>query len=434
MIVLFFCFITTFIVYYDADPGNMMHHYFGTSVIFLILLALFSFLYMIILLTLPDATYKNNNRANFLENFTSFSSIGSILFLLFFILLAVSIHHNGDFLKNKSLTAIVIILVLLISILWSVLLGGSIFPEISNFNGTNNRSQAELLNLFKRGLLILFAFIILGIFMFMIIKNTTNPVKWGFNILILFIILFFIYKIFIVRKSSSNNNNNNNNNKSSIFVYLLSIFDFLKKDIMQTSKTSLLILLVTILSILIYFLYPIISDKLKGQILLDKAINLDKIKSLKSYEELNGNDLPHYAYSLSVSFYLDSTPNTNSSFHKYSSILNYGEKPNILYNAEKNELMITIKQKDLENHEKNKEQMDFDQNGNRILYKKKNMLLQKWNDILINYSNGIMDIFLNGELVNSSNNVVPYFNLDNLTVGENDGIKGGIRNVIYNKK
>jgi hypothetical protein len=62
------------------------------------------------------------------------------------------------------------------------------------------------------------------------------------------------------------------------------------------------------------------------------------------------------------------------------------------------------------------------------------MLLQKWNDILINYSNGIMDIFLNGELVNSSNNVVPYFNLDNLTVGENDGIKGGIRNVIYNKK
>ena len=42
-----------------------------------------------------------------------------------------------------------------------------------------------------------------------------------------------------------------------------------------------------------------------------------------------------------------------------------------------------------------------------------------------------MDIFLNGELVKSSIEVVPYYTYDNLTIGEDDGIKGGICNVVY---
>ena len=58
-------------------------------------------------------------------------------------------------------------------------------------------------------------------------------------------------------------------------------------------------------------------------------------------------------------------------------------------------------------------------------------LLQKWNNIIINYSGGTFDVFLNGELVKSSIEVVPYYTLDNLTIGENGGIKGGICNVIY---
>jgi hypothetical protein len=78
--------------------------------------------------------------------------------------------------------------------------------------------------------------------------------------------------------------------------------------------------------------------------------------------------------------------------------------------------------------------IDFDENGNRIIYKNSDFLLQKWNNIIINYSGGVLDIFLNGELVKSDIGVVPYMTYDNLTIGEDNGIKGGICNVIYFKR
>ena len=104
-----------------------------------------------------------------------------------------------------------------------------------------------------------------------------------------------------------------------------------------------------------------------------------------------------------------------------------------MYNGTNNSLMITMQQKDLKKTTNNK-LIDFDENGNRIIYKNDNVLLQKWNNIVINYSGGIFDIFLNGELVKSDIGVVPYYTMDNLTIGEPNGIKGGICNVVYFSK
>jgi hypothetical protein len=70
----------------------------------------------------------------------------------------------------------------------------------------------------------------------------------------------------------------------------------------------------------------------------------------------------------------------------------------------------------------------------RIIYKKPNLLLQKWNNIIINYNGGTLDIFLNGELVKSAIEVVPFLTYDALTIGENNGLKGGICNVMYYNK
>ena len=60
--------------------------------------------------------------------------------------------------------------------------------------------------------------------------------------------------------------------------------------------------------------------------------------------------------------------------------------------------------------------------------------MQTWNNVIINYIGGTMDIFLNGDLVSSTPNVVNYMKYDNLIVGSDDGIRGKIKDVIYFQK
>ena len=65
------------------------------------------------------------------------------------------------------------------------------------------------------------------------------------------------------------------------------------------------------------------------------------------------------------------------------------------------------------------------------MYKKKHFPLQKWHQIVVNYTDGLLDIFLNGILVKSMKYFIPYMKLDNLTIGEKHGVSGKIRDVIY---
>ena len=149
-----------------------------------------------------------------------------------------------------------------------------------------------------------------------------------------------------------------------------------------------------------------------------------------SYEKLNGNNASHYQYGMSFWVFIDAfSPSTNSNYNKFTSLLNYGDKPNILYNGSTNTMMITMKNTDLTlTHHK---LTDVDDNNNRILFKEKNVLLQKWNNITLNYTGGTLDIFVNGKLVKSNIEIIPYVTLDNLTVGTNNGINGGICNLVY---
>jgi len=124
----------------------------------------------------------------------------------------------------------------------------------------------------------------------------------------------------------------------------------------------------------------------------------------------------------------------NASYNKYTSLLNYGDKPNVLYNASENTLMITMLntgEPAIGSVSRLKTPQELDTNGNIIIYKMPNVLLQKWNNIIINYNGGILDIFYNGKLVKSVNEVVPKMAKDVLTIGANSGINGGICNVNF---
>ena len=59
------------------------------------------------------------------------------------------------------------------------------------------------------------------------------------------------------------------------------------------------------------------------------------------------------------------------------------------------------------------------------------MRFQKWNNIILNYRNGNVDIFMNGNLVDSQPGVILNDVYSSIIVGQEFGINGAICNVKY---
>jgi len=142
-----------------------------------------------------------------------------------------------------------------------------------------------------------------------------------------------------------------------------------------------------------------------------------------------------YQYALSSWIFLDAKPpNTNINYNKFVSVLNYGNKPNIMYRAATNTMRVVVEYKNIkEATEIEREDIQVDEHGQRVVFEEKGIQLQKWNNIIINNVGGTLDIFINGELVGTANNIVPYMNYDSLTSGSKDGVDGKICNVVYYK-
>jgi hypothetical protein len=446
MLILLFCLITLMITFYNINPGGAASNYLGYSMLLTIIISVFAFLYVIVLMTLGSDESKQTK--NLMSNFSSFGSYGTILFVIFLIGITTYISYNKDsFFGNKEKAAGVMILLLVICILWAILLGANLFSDMPN-----NMADMNKMDLFKKALLVLFGLVISGLLIFWITYNIenlsgkSNTVSFILNLLLVAVVLGLIYKTINVKLPSDNAK------KNAFFTLILNIilyipcllsgiFDwFGKMAVGQYNSSevgSFMMLVLAIILIIAYFKTPSLFNYFStqgGEQLVNKPVYTDTEYSLGSYIDLNGSDSYDYQYGISCWIYIDSAPpNTNPNYTKFTSLLNFGNKPNVLYNPSKRIFMITMQQKDLKNITKNK-LIDFDDEGNRIIYVNKNFLLQKWNNLIINYNGGTLDIFLNGELVKSSIEVVPYYTFDNLTIGENDGIKGGICNVIYFRK
>lgn len=446
--ILLFCLVTIFIVYYHSDPGGYIKKYFGYSLLLTILVTVFSFLYLIVLFTLPDNvsyTSSGAKTSNFLDNFSGLASYGSIGFLLFLVAITIIIStYPGGFFTDKTTSGGSMILLLIICILWALMLGVNLFPEVVDTAITNSK-----LNTFKRALLILFGVVTSGLIILWLVYNIqhfagkTGTTSFILNVLLVVIVLGIIYKTIVVRLPVGNSNKNAFFSLIMNIIFYIpciftNIFDYIGGVVSGKSDSetmgSLIMLVVSAGLLVGYYYTPSVFNIINtqgGKQLVNKPVYTDSMYSLGTYQELNGTDKFEYQYAISFWVFLDAAPpNTNKSYSKYTSLLNFGNKPNVLYNGELNTLKIVMHQKDLPKATSNK-LTDFDDDGNRIIYKNENMLLQKWNNIVINYSGGVLDIFLNGELVKSSVGVVPYYTLDNLTIGEENGIHGGICNVVY---
>ena len=456
-IILFLSLITVCIVYYSVDPGGYINKYYGSTLLITILLAVFSLLYLIIVLTLPDTLKPvdiKSGSSNFLDNFSKFSVYGSILFILFLIIITVGIYkYPGGITNNKSMLTLIIILLFLILTVWGSGLLLAVFPEVSD-KSMNISKMAT----FKKSLLTLFGIIISGLLIAWIVYYLQNlsgqsgTISFILNLSLVLIILMLIYKTINVELPGKSNSK-----KDSFFSLIFNLFLYIpcalsgvfdlgvkkfnsaktasgdNSDVLSSIMLLVLTIIILVIVLIVYYKMPSLVELITlqgGTLLVNKPVDTNTLYTLASYEELNGTDQFEYQYGLSFWVFLDAnSPSASSSSNKFVSLLNYGNKPNILYKASTNTLMITMEQKGL-SKSKNK-LIDFDENGNRIIYKQSKVLLQKWNNIVINYAGGTLDIFFNNELVKSAIEVVPYMTLDNLTIGEDNGINGGICNVVY---
>ena len=445
-LLLLFFFITIVIVLYSFNPGGYITKYFGPSLIFTIVLVIFGLLYVLLLLAMPSKV--GVGATNLLSNFTKFSSFSGILFLIFLIAVTIIIStYPGGFFNMKGNPIGILILLIVIVVLWVIMIGANLYD-----------GQSSTVDTWKKSFLFLFGLTISSLFIFWIVYSIhhltgeTNITRFILNILIVLIVLTLIYKTMNVQIPDNNVNSKKNaffDMIINLIFYIPCLFSGTIDSVLQSGttqagpsyftreKNSFVMLFISILLILLYIFGPFLYNKLNlqgGELLVNKPVNTNKEYLLGTYEELNGSDTFDYQYAISAWIYINSdAPNTSDAYNKYTSILNFGGKPNVLYNGKTNSLMVTMEQKDLQKTTSNK-LTEFDDNGSRIMYINHNVLLQKWNNIIINYSGGILDIFLNGELVKSDIGVVPYYTLDNLKIGENNGINGGICNVVYFKK
>ncbi len=140
------------------------------------------------------------------------------------------------------------------------------------------------------------------------------------------------------------------------------------------------------------------------------------ILTTSDYIKPHNTESHSYRYSMSMWVYLNKIEKTSLR----QVILSYGSLPSLYYDSKDSTLSLEYK--------------DYSNNGkDKVLYKTKNVLYQRWNHILINYSYGTVDLFINNNLVGNYKNVAPkIYDDDLLTIGsKNNSNIGGICNVKY---
>ena len=120
------------------------------------------------------------------------------------------------------------------------------------------------------------------------------------------------------------------------------------------------------------------------------------------------------------------SPSAGTAYNEATTIFKYGDKMVVKYNPSINTLTVSAQTLD-----KDKPLDDKDHNKSFDAYTNDKVMLQKWNHLVINYSSGNVDVFLNGKLDGAKIKVLPFMQNDSLMVGHKNGISGRITGLIY---
>ncbi len=122
-------------------------------------------------------------------------------------------------------------------------------------------------------------------------------------------------------------------------------------------------------------------------------------------------------YALSLWIYINPlSPDMRIAAVNQTEIFNFGDKISIEYSGSTNSLLFLAKNLDV---------------APITIHNETDVDLQKWHNIIINYSGTIVDIFINGKLVGSYKDLILNDDYYLITIGNENGISGSINNVVY---
>ena len=194
------------------------------------------------------------------------------------------------------------------------------------------------------------------------------------------------------------------------------------KSVKQTKSYVYYLLLAEIAFITLYFGIPKLYNYLKThnmKVLLDTPKFINNESTIGTFENLKPAMKEDYQYNYGISlkcFVDQNLPNDSSASIKDTILFNYGGKPTFTFNVKNNTFKISCKK---------------GVDGSKVIYETTDLKKQTWNHFIVNYNSGTMDVFLNGKLVCSESGLVPYMQYDNVTIGDDPGIHGGIKEVYY---
>ena len=441
--VIYICLVVFITLFGIVDPGNYIKNNSGIFIFATVLSLIFGLLYLLTFL-MPVFNLLRKSSLYVEPKISIPAILQFLVFLGIFITVVVGMaNYPGGFFNIKTIKTSVINILLFLSIIV-----GFVF-FISNLFSSNavkgemkiDETLIKVNNAFKKLLLMVFIFLILRIIVYIayrVPEYFMNKSTFG-SYLFIIVVAVLIISAIVVATAKSPALKKGVSGASSLF----SPFTVAIKELISTPGNYVVLLLTIILAYILYFsTIPYVKkrfEKQGGTLLIENPITLNTETTLGTYYGLNpafdssGNTL-NYNYAISFWVFFDAFgPNTNSSYEKYTSILNYGGNPTIWYNSRDATLKITMKRNGLypkRSEEKGIKAKMGDDDDN-IVYKRENVLLQKWNNIIINYTGGTLDIFYNGELVKSVSEVVPYLTTDTLLVGTNNGLNDGISNLVY---
>ena len=512
---LFLAIITFMTILYVNNPGGFIKKYLWVGIIYSVSLLLMSVVYLrnVMFTKDPDKEDKAEKTAEedkpFWQKINPFLTFDVIL-LIFSLTFLVPLLSNGDVLGLKTIkntgviiTTILFFIFLTISFVKSLYIFKTTDPTFIGKMISNNEGYKTVS---KYLFFVLIGFVAIATVLYWVLVlyqhalATTNIGNIIIYTIVILIMLVLIYKLVITTSVYKDSPLFQLIFNAVFYIpcLIVALFDRIMHTIPKNKTTGAVtsgvasgisklkasvtaptppiyyvILVISILLFVAYFIGPSFlknNSQQGGKVLVNRPVEIKDATYLGSYYQLNNSVDDHsYQYALSFWFYLDSaSPGTRSSYERFTNILDYGGKPKVSYNAALNTLRVTMyvgpggsENNDTNTYSPDLPRKKLDTNGNLILYELEKVKLQKWNNVILNYNGGTLDIFYNGELVKSIIGVIPYYNntmpqttttttttstttteptqdpayinYDNLVLGQDEGLYGQICNVNYFK-